>query len=73
MQVYQFILLARVLMSWFPDIDRSNPLMRILYDLTEPVLAPVRRAMPQTGMVDFSPIVVFLGIAVLMQLIVRMV
>lgn len=69
LQIYQFILLARVLISWFPDIDRSNPLVQMLYELTEPVLRPVRNALPQTGMMDFSPLVVFLGISVLMMLV----
>ncbi len=69
LQVYQFILLARVLLSWFPDIDRSNPIVRFLYDVTEPVLQPVRNMLPQTGMIDFSPLIVFLGISVLMTLV----
>ncbi len=69
LQIYQFILLARVLISWFPDLDRSNPLIQLLFDLTEPVLRPIRNALPQTGMMDFSPLVVFLGISVLMTLI----
>ncbi|MAS36154.1 MAG: hypothetical protein CL610_19265 [Anaerolineaceae bacterium] len=69
LQIYQFILLARVLLSWFPDIDRSNPIVQFLYDITEPVLQPVRNLMPQTGMVDFSPLIVFLGISVLMMLV----
>jgi YggT family protein len=69
LRVFQFILLARVLLSWFPDIDRSNPLVKFLYDITEPILQPVRERLPQTGMMDFSPLVVFLGISVLSQLI----
>ena len=68
LRVFQFILLARVLLSWFPDIDRSNPLVKFLYDITEPILQPVRERLPQTGMMDFSPLVVFLGISVLSQL-----
>lgn len=67
LQIYQFILLARVLLSWFPDIDRSNPLIRFLYDITEPVLQPIRNMLPQTGMLDLSPLVVFLAISVLMM------
>lgn len=67
LQIYQFVLLARVLISWFPDIDRSNPLVQFLFDITEPVLRPVRQMLPQTGMMDFSPLVVFLGIYVLMM------
>lgn len=62
------IIMARVLLSWFPDIDRSNPLVRFLYDITEPILQPIRQAMPQTGMIDFSPLVVVLGIYVLRML-----
>jgi len=59
--VYSFILLARVLTSWF-QVDPYNPAIRILYQLTEPLLAPIRRLLPQTGMMDFSPIVAFVVI-----------
>jgi len=69
LQIFQLILLARVLMSWFPNLDYSNPIVRFLYDITEPILKPVRDLLPQTGMIDFSPLIVFLGITVLMQLI----
>ncbi|MDE2856215.1 MAG: YggT family protein [Chloroflexota bacterium] len=69
LQVYQLILLARVLMTWIPNLDYNNPIARFLYQATEPVLAPIRRALPQMGGIDLSPLVVFLGISVLMQLI----
>lgn len=69
LQVYQMILLARVLMSWIPNLDINNPIVRFLYRVTEPVLAPIRNALPQMGGIDLSPLVVFLGISVLMQLI----
>lgn len=62
------IIFARVLLSWFPDIDRSNPIVRFLYDVTEPILQPIRQALPQTGMMDFSPLVVVLGIYILRML-----
>lgn len=70
LQVYQLILLARVLMSWIPNLDANNPIARMLYQATEPVLAPIRSALPPLGGVDLSPLVVFLGISVLMQLVV---
>ncbi len=66
--LFEFILLARVLLSWFPNFDRSNPIIRFIYDITEPILKPVRDLLPQTGMVDFSPLVVFLIITVLIRL-----
>jgi YggT family protein len=67
LNIYQFILLARVLMSWFrPDPD--NPIVKLLYGLTEPVLRPIREALPRTGMMDFSPLVAFLLIFALQRL-----
>jgi YggT family protein len=65
LQVFQLILLARVILSWFPNVDRSNPIIRLLYDVTEPILRPVRDMLPQTGMIDLSPLIVFLIIQVL--------
>jgi YggT family protein len=72
LNIYQIILLARVLLSWFPDINRSNPIIQFLYDITEPVLQPIRNALPQTGTVDFSPLIVFLGISVISMLLTRL-
>jgi len=69
LQVYQLILLARVLMSYFPNIDRSNPIVQLLYDVTEPVLRPIREMLPQNMMLDLSPLVVFFGIMLLMQVV----
>ena len=69
LQVYQLVLLARVLLSWFPDIDRSNAIVQFLFDVTEPVLEPVRRRLPRGSTIDFSPLVVFFGISVLSMII----
>lgn len=70
--IYQFIVLARVLMSWIP-IDRSNSTMnsiaQFLYDATEPLLAPIRNALPQMG-IDISPIILFIGLNVVTNIIV---
>jgi YggT family protein len=68
LNLYSFIILGRVLLSWFPDVDRSNPIVQFLHDTTEPVLQPVRQAMPQMGGFDFSPIVVLIGISVLSRI-----
>jgi len=73
LQLYNFLVLARVLLSYFPNVDYSNPLVRFLYEVTEPVLAPIREFLrqqfPQMGPIDFSPIVLFIGIFFLMQII----
>ncbi len=66
LQLFNFVLLARVLLSWIP-MDTSNPtiaqIVGFIHDVTEPVLAPVRNALPQTGMIDLSPLIVFFGIS----------
>ncbi|RMG82389.1 MAG: YggT family protein [Chloroflexi bacterium] len=74
LQIYSYILLARVLLSWFPNLDRSNPtvdaIVRTLYSLTEPVLSPIRNALPPTAGIDWSPLIVFLGITILIRLLI---
>lgn len=70
LHIYQLILLARVLMSWIPNLDQNNPIARFLYQATEPVLAPIRSALPPMGGIDLSPLVVFLGISVIIQLVI---
>lgn len=70
LHIYQLILLARVLMSWIPNLDQNNPIARFLYRATEPVLAPIRSALPPMGGIDLSPLVVFLGISVIIQLVI---
>ena len=68
LQIFQLILLARVLLSWFPNIDRSNQIVQLIYQITEPVLQPLRQLLPQSSGIDFSPLIVFLLISVLMRL-----
>ena len=51
-------ILARVLYSWVdPSPFPSNAVKRLLWQLTDPILEPVRRFLPATGMMDLSPIV----------------
>jgi YggT family protein len=59
LNIYEIVLLLRVLISWF-RLDPYNPIVRVLYSLTEPLLQPIRQLLPQTGMVDFSPLVALL-------------
>lgn len=67
LSIYQLIILARVFMSWFPNIDRYNPIVQFIYQVTEPVLRPIREVLPQTMGFDFSPLVVFISISILMM------
>jgi len=56
-QILQFVFLARLVAQLF-DSQGRNPITRFLLDLTEPILAPIRRLMPSTGGLDFSPTIV---------------
>ena len=52
-------MIGRVILSWI-NVGPSNPLypiVRIVYQVTEPVLAPLRRVLPRFGTLDFSPMV----------------
>ncbi len=68
LRIVNFLILARVIISWLP-IDKYNPLIQFLYQITEPVLAPARRLVQRSaiggGMFDFSPIIVLLAIDLL--------
>ncbi len=65
LRVFELVLLARVLLSWFPNIDRSNPIIQFIFDITEPVLRPIRDMLPPNGMLDLSPLILFLIIQVI--------
>ena len=59
---------ARSLLSWFP-IDQASPLYQLLYRVTEPIIDPIRRVMPQTGMMDLSPMAAIIVLIVMSQLV----
>jgi YggT family protein len=55
-QVLTFAILIRALLSWFP-VRPDSPLLILLYQITEPVLAPLRRIIPRIGMIDITPLI----------------
>lgn len=63
-ELYLVVIFARIILSWFPITPGSGlaSVFSFLYTVTEPVLGPVRRLVPSSGMgIDFSPIIVLLG------------
>lgn len=70
--IYTYALLARIILSWVPHDPRGNPIIFWLYRVTEPVLAPARRIIPPMGMVDVSPIAVFILLEVVRRLLVAL-
>jgi YggT family protein len=72
-QVAALAILARVLLSWLPmagvQIDPYHPLIRFLYQITDPILEPIRR-FATFGMMDFSPIVALILLQVIRRVLV---
>jgi YggT family protein len=67
-RIYLVVMVARAILSWFPPSTTSGgvaTLQRLLMDLTEPVLAPLRRVIPPAGMFDLSFMVAFFGLLIL--------
>lgn len=67
LQIYVLILIARAVCSWFP-VTPGTPfaqVVRVLYQITEPVLAPFRRIIPAVGMFDLSFLVAVIVVEIL--------
>ena len=68
---YMWIIIARAVLSWV-NPDPYNPIVRFIYNVTEPVMYRVRSKIPVSfGGIDFSPILVFLAIIFLQQFVVN--
>jgi len=60
-RVYYILILARVVLSWIRH-DPYHPLIRFIYEITEPVLGFFRRIIPSMGMLDLSPLIALLAL-----------
>lgn len=68
LQIYSLILIARAVMTWFPQIDRKNQIVQFIFKVTEPVLEPVRRILPTFNGIDFSVFVVLVLISIITRI-----
>ena len=71
-QLYFLLLLARALLSWIRP-DPYNPIVRFIYQATEPLLAPFRRLIPPVGMFDVSFIVAFIVFQLVSQVVLQLI
>jgi YggT family protein len=62
--VYSLVVLAAVILSWI-RLPPENPLVRVTSALTEPLLSPIRRVLPEMSGIDLSPMVLLLGLRLL--------
>ena len=65
--VMQFAIIGRAILSWF-DRTGQNPLSRVLIQITEPIVSPIRQIMPRTGFIDLSPMIAIFAIIIVRQM-----
>jgi YggT family protein len=67
--VLWLMVVARILLSWInPKFE--GPVARFLFDTTEPLISPIRRVMPKSGVFDWAPLILLLGLGLLLRLVV---
>ena len=66
----QIAILVRVLLSWMP-VKLPWGLGEFVFAVTEPILAPIRRALPFAGGMDFSPLIAWIGIQITSSILLR--
>jgi len=70
LNLYMWVVIARAVLSWV-NPDPYNPIVRFIYNVTEPVMYRIRSKLPVNfSGIDFSPIIVFLGILFLQKFVV---
>lgn len=65
-----FAIVGRALLSWF-NVGPGHPIGRVLHEITEPILAPMRRVIPMIGMLDITPIVAILLLSFLQNMVLQ--
>ena len=68
LSILMWAVIARSLLSWFP-VDQSSPLYQMLFKVTEPIIDPIRRVMPNTGMFDMSHMIAMMLLIVMQYLV----
>ncbi len=60
-------ILIRVIVSWL-NVSPYNPLISFIYQITDPIILPLRRIIPPLGMIDITPIIAILLLSILQQI-----
>ena len=69
LEIYFYILVIRILLTWFPNLDWSNPILTNISAITDPYLNLFRGIIPPLGGLDLSPILAFIVLQVSQNLI----
>lgn len=73
-RAFTYLIFARVIFSWIrvnPYHPFWGPILRFVYQATEPILQPIRRLLPTMGGFDFSPIIALIGLDLIRGLIIQ--
>ncbi|HJN35822.1 MAG: YggT family protein [Prochlorococcus sp.] len=65
---YSYILIVRVLLSWFPNLDWGNPVLSAVSSITDPYLNMFRGLIPPLGGLDLSAILAFIALSLMSSL-----
>ena len=68
LQIYSLVLIVRVLLSWFPNLDWSNPVLSTVSSITDPYLNIFRGLIPPLGGLDLSAIIAFIALNLVQSL-----
>ena len=69
LQIYSLVLIVRVLLSWFPNLDWSNPVLSSVSAITDPYLNAFRGLIPPLGGLDLPAVLAFLALNLLQSLV----
>ncbi len=70
-EVLTWMIIIRCILS-FVRHDPYQPIIKFIYEVTEPIMAPFRRMIPATGGMDFSPLVVLLAITLVQRIVIQL-
>ena len=68
--IYLFVILIQVIISWINPHAYNNSIIKIMYQISMPVLRPTRKLIPSSGGLDFSPLIILVIINLLMILVI---
>lgn len=74
-QFIKLLIIIRIVLSWVPNVNMYSAPVRFIYDVTEPIMKPVRELVFRhlnTGPIDFSPIIVFFLLQLAQSFVIRL-
>jgi len=59
-RILNLLIFVRIILTWIPGLSMGHPVVRLVHQLTAPIIEPIRRLMPPAGGFDLSPMVAVL-------------